>query len=328
MQAGIRSKNKLMLNEVKQATGNLFGSLFTAFDHENFLRSIDLFKRRLDAFNFDVTYFKGKKCLDVGCGGGRMSIAMAMFGAAEVTGVDVGESGVADARKRAEAMGLDNVQFQVTSGDNLPFKDGEFDFVIFSGVIMHMEQPEKAVEEISRVMKSGGMVYMLVYATGGLRWPLVNVLRPLAQQIGFEKMDKALRASGLDVNKRRTYLDDLHVPLIDFYTWERLTALLSKNNLTDITRHETGRFDHEESIEDYRKDLNGFHQLFEGGKSIKADLSQLEYDLFDSGSKIIQGVLDTIERTQEAIDRNEISYASGMKILIGQGHHRLFARKK
>jgi len=38
------------------------------------------------------------------------------------------------------------------------------------------------------------------------------------QRIGFAAMDAAITAAGLDVNRRRTYLDDLFVPYIDFYS--------------------------------------------------------------------------------------------------------------
>ncbi len=233
-----------MEKNIAKETGELFGSLFVAFDEVNFLKSVDLFKRRFEQNNFDLNYFKGKKCLDLGCGGGRYSIALSLLGAEHVTGVDVSETGIADARMRAEKLNITNTDFVVYEGDILPFQDEEFDCVIWSGVLMHMENPELAMQEVSRIVKKSGMIYMLVYATGGVRWPMVNQLRNLSGYITLEKMDLAFKTSGLDVNKRRTYLDDLYVPLIDFYTFDRLNALLKKNGFENCTRWQKGRLDH------------------------------------------------------------------------------------
>ncbi|KIC72501.1 Methyltransferase type 11 [Neochlamydia sp. TUME1] len=50
----------------------------------------------------------------------------------------------------------------VASGDNLPFKDNAFDFVINSHVIEHFFDPIKAIKEWLRVVKPGGYVYMII----------------------------------------------------------------------------------------------------------------------------------------------------------------------
>lgn len=50
----------------------------------------------------------------------------------------------------------------VSTGDNLPFKDNVWDFVINSHVIEHFYDPIKSVEEWLRVVKPGGFVYMII----------------------------------------------------------------------------------------------------------------------------------------------------------------------
>ena len=89
-------------------------------------------------------FFTGKRCLDVGCGGGRYSLAMARMGAKSVVGVDVSESGLTDAAMRAERMGYANVTFKQASALELPFADAEFDFVCCSGVLHHTRGVEQA----------------------------------------------------------------------------------------------------------------------------------------------------------------------------------------
>jgi 2-polyprenyl-3-methyl-5-hydroxy-6-metoxy-1,4-benzoquinol methylase len=67
------------MDNIIQNTGELFGNLFAAFDQENFLRSVSLFEKRFRENEFDVSFFQGKKCLDLGCGGGRYSIATSIL---------------------------------------------------------------------------------------------------------------------------------------------------------------------------------------------------------------------------------------------------------
>lgn len=50
----------------------------------------------------------------------------------------------------------------VAPGDDLPFKDNTFDFIISSHVIEHFYDPIKAIKEWLRVVKPGGYVYMIV----------------------------------------------------------------------------------------------------------------------------------------------------------------------
>ena len=77
-------------------------------------------------------------------------------------------------------------------------------------------------------------------------------------------MDLALSKSrSIDVNKRRTYLDDLFVPVIDFYSIERLLKLLNKAGFEKVDRWEKGRLDHEEDLESYYDDLRKLQDLFD-----------------------------------------------------------------
>ena len=48
-------------------------------------------------------------------------------------------------------------------GEELPFKDGEFDFVLSDNVIDHARDPQKILVEIARVLKPGGLFYFTVH---------------------------------------------------------------------------------------------------------------------------------------------------------------------
>lgn len=313
---------------IESQTGKLFGNLFSAYDSKNYLRSVELFRQRFEDNGFDISYFKNKKCLDLGCGGGRYSIALAMLGAKEVTGVDVSKEAIQDANRRASDLQIENVNFIQNSAESLPFQDSHFDFVIFSGVLMHMENPEKGLSEISRVLKSGGLVYMLVYATEGVRWPLINILRNFSKEIGFDNFDKALTQSGeLDVNKRRTYLDDLFVPVIDFYSEDRLRKLLQSHGFREIDRWKRGKLDHEESLESYYEDLNKLKKLFVSGTEMKPKFSPRVHLLFKSGAEICTACTHYVEAISEQVKKGNLNEELAREMVIGQGHHRITAIK-
>src|SRR5262245_12110009 len=104
---------------LEQDTGRLFSDLWGPYDGKLFEESVDLFVKRLQRARFDPNWFKGKSCLDAGCGGGRNSIAMARLGAKEVVGIDVGEQGLVDAQQRSR--GLSNLKFRHGSILDIPF---------------------------------------------------------------------------------------------------------------------------------------------------------------------------------------------------------------
>ena len=79
-----------------RATAEVFGPLWERYDDRLFEESVGLFARRFEANGFDLGWFAGKRALDVGCGGGRYTIAMARLGANAI-GCDIAPRGLADA---------------------------------------------------------------------------------------------------------------------------------------------------------------------------------------------------------------------------------------
>ena len=311
----------LKLVDFDSATGDLFGSLWGPYDEVLFNQSVDLFERRLRLKGFDPAFFAGKDCLDAGCGGGRNAIAMARLGAASVRGVDLGGDGIKDARRRG--AGIASVTFQEGSIEALPFADDSFDVVWCAGVLMHTGDPERALAELARVLRPGGLIYLLVYATGGMRWPLISLLRPLAAEIGLPAVEAAVQRAELAPNKRRTYIDDLFVPRIDFYSWPRLRCILSRHGFGNLDRWGSeARLDHEQDLVSYRTDLALLQTLFEAGES---DPAWWRARLFERGAGMCREAVAAIDAFDERIELGEMSIDEGMERVVGQGHHRVFA---
>ncbi len=95
-----------------------------------------------------------RRLLDVGCGGGLLAELFARAGFT-VTGVDPAPESIATARAHAAASGL-AIEYEVGAGERLPFPDGAFDHVTCCDVLEHVDDVERVVGEIARVLRPGG----------------------------------------------------------------------------------------------------------------------------------------------------------------------------
>jgi ubiquinone/menaquinone biosynthesis C-methylase UbiE len=105
---------------------------------------------------------ENSRVLEVGCGVGYTACEIARKYGAQVVGIDMSQNMIANARKRAQDLHLEDVvEFRVGDVTGLPFDDGTFDVVIMESFLNILGEPElieRALHEISRVTKPGGCV--------------------------------------------------------------------------------------------------------------------------------------------------------------------------
>ncbi len=87
----------------------------------------------------------GVRVLEVGCGLGALAAAAAARGA-QVTGIDLAEGMLAEARRRHPG-----IEFVRADAERLPFGDGAFDVALGAFVVNHLPDPEAAAAELRRV---------------------------------------------------------------------------------------------------------------------------------------------------------------------------------
>lgn len=101
---------------------------------------------------------KGATFLDAGCGTGAHSIRLAKRGFS-VVAIDFSEYILKRAELNIRSIGLqDKIMLQRESILSLPFADGTFDYILCWGVLMHIPDVEKAISELERVLKKGGIL--------------------------------------------------------------------------------------------------------------------------------------------------------------------------
>ena len=102
---------------------------------------------------------KGKIVLDVGTGKGRFAVVFAQAGAEKVVAVDISPHMLGLASESANRYGVsDKISFEIGDVENLKYPDNSFDIVCCMATTVHLPYPDKAISELVRVCKIGGLV--------------------------------------------------------------------------------------------------------------------------------------------------------------------------
>ncbi|MET0705172.1 MAG: methyltransferase domain-containing protein [Mycobacterium sp.] len=110
----------------------------------------------------------GMSILDLGCGPGTITVGLAEAVApGTVLGIDQGEQQLADARALGDQQGLANVAFKTGSCYQLPLADGSVDLVFAHALIEHLGEPMRALAEVRRVLRPGGLAALCSPDWGG-----------------------------------------------------------------------------------------------------------------------------------------------------------------
>lgn len=138
---------------------------------------------------------EGARVLDVGCGDAGVLIAFAEAGAV-CSGIEPDARSLERGSVRAEEHGV-RVDLRQSFAEQLPFPDAAFDLVVLDNVLEHVQDREQTLAEIRRVVRPGGLLYLVTpkpfalyslwsdphYAMAGL------VLMPRSMQVWyFEKV--------------------------------------------------------------------------------------------------------------------------------------------
>ena len=162
------------------------------------------------AYVRDRVRLAGARALDVGCGGGLLSEALAREGAI-VTGIDLSPDVLAVARMHLHESGLE-VDYRDTSAEALAAEaPGRFDVVTCMEVLEHVPDPASMLAACAALLKPGGMLFASTLNRTGKAFALAIVgaeyvlgLLPrgthdYAKFIRPSELSRMLREAGMEV---------------------------------------------------------------------------------------------------------------------------------
>ena len=118
----------------------------------------DINPLRLDYIN-RLAPLAGKRVIDVGCGGGLLTEAMAAKGA-QVTGIDMGKAPLSVARLHRHESGLEIDYQQATAEQIAETQAGSFDVVTCLEMLEHVPDPGAVIAACARLIKNDGQVFL------------------------------------------------------------------------------------------------------------------------------------------------------------------------
>jgi SAM-dependent methyltransferase len=119
-----------------------------------------------------------ERVLDLGCGTGNVSLLAARAGA-DVVGVDPAARLLRVSRERLAAEGLGG-SFELGAAEELRFSAAEFDAVVSVFALIFTPEPQRAAEEVLRVLRPGGRALITTWTPDG---PLADTIGTLGRGV-------------------------------------------------------------------------------------------------------------------------------------------------
>ena len=167
------------------------------------------FRKGPDAFDtaFEaVAAAQPRRVLEVGCGMGNFAERLARETSAEVVATDLSPRMVELARERGLDAGVADVQ-------ELPFDDGEFACAVANAMLYHVEDVDRALSELARVLEPGGKLVAVTIGEAHMAevWRLVGYQkaeRPFSRENGAAQLARHFSSVAReDVDARLVFPD-------------------------------------------------------------------------------------------------------------------------
>ena len=197
----------------------VYGSPFSNYSTKEFEHFIEPFRIRLQRNGIDATaIFEGRDVLDAGCGGGRGSVFIARSNPKSLRSVDISSLNVEATRHRlAGEIPDERVEVLQANLAEIPLEDGSVDTIWFSGVLQHTENPSRVLQELHRVLRDGGQMFIYVYGAGGVYWRVVDAIRHGLQHTSPQSIHSVLSELGVSNDRIAEFLDDWKVEFLRCY---------------------------------------------------------------------------------------------------------------
>lgn len=171
----------------------------------------------------------GRLILDLGCGMGGLTTALALSGAS-VQPLDFNPHYCRITRLRGTRYGLDFSPVNA-AGEHLPFADERFDLIVCMDVLEHVQDPEKLLSEINRCLKPGGLCQLTAINRFAFRDPHYHVrfVNWLPRSLSEHYLRLVGRAKDNARFADRQTLREMH-----YYRYGQLEKLFARHGLSGL----------------------------------------------------------------------------------------------
>jgi SAM-dependent methyltransferase len=140
-----------------------------ADDLESYRRAWDDERRRADSHLLwpSECYRDDRSILIAGCGTAQAAHYAVRWPHARVTGIDVSVTSIAHTEALKDKYGLDNLKVRQLAVERAGELGERFDYVVCTGVLHHLADPDAGLRALREVLASGGALHVMVYAPYG-----------------------------------------------------------------------------------------------------------------------------------------------------------------
>lgn len=143
----------------------MFDNISHKYDALNHILSLNIDKLWRKRTIKKLKAFSPKLILDIATGTGDFAVAASKLGDVKITGIDISEGMLNVGRKKIEKKNLSNkISFLKADSEDLPFAENNFDAAIVGFGVRNFEHLKKGLSEILRVIKPGGVFYVLEFS--------------------------------------------------------------------------------------------------------------------------------------------------------------------
>lgn len=275
-------------NKVKEISQSQLKGYVHGYSEFESKRLGDQARSMSDLLHYDSVWETDALILEVGCGvGAQTAIVSSKNPESKFTSVDLSENSLVKAKEKIQSLGIENVTFLQADVYDLPFDESSYDHIFVCFVLEHLENTEKALLEIKRVLKRGGTLTVIegdhgstyffpesqaarkaiqsqvdLQARNGGNANIGRQLFPLLSDAGFKNVH---------VDPRQVYVDSSKPDMVEGFIKNTFTAMIQGVKEEALSAKIISKMEMEEGIKDLLKTATGgtFCYTFFKAKAIK-----------------------------------------------------------
>jgi len=299
----LQIKNSYNTNNSKKhynKIANFYDNLSTYYDKKWWYNNPD--SRHIKFYVSEIIYsniLSGKKVLDVGCGTCDTAIKLALKNC-NVVGLDISSNMLLVALNKISKNEISQISLFKGNVEELPFINNQFDCIISEFTLNYVNNPNKAIREMLRVLKKDGKLFLVISNLKPIyiifwefligNWKFIREIKKRKGEISFPYSNVKAKFRRFSFNELKDIIDNLPIltkkiigthSISGFIAYPLLILELFINNLKN-KKFDFNDVDHFIKI----KGEKIVYNIFKKGEKIDKYFNKIGRDIIFIGTKI------------------------------------------